>query len=59
MPSYHENIKATDLVIRSEPSGSNHFPKAYQLSTKPLIHDPVGDVSYSKHNKVTVNQVII
>jgi hypothetical protein len=39
-------------LSRSEPSGSNHFPKSHQLATKPLLYEPVGYISYSNHNKL-------
>jgi hypothetical protein len=40
-----------NALIRSEFSGSNHFPKAHQLATKLLTHEPVGDIPYANQNR--------
>jgi hypothetical protein len=37
-------------LIRPEPSGFNHFLNVHQLATKTLVHELVGNFSYSNHN---------
>jgi hypothetical protein len=37
------NPSGINAFVRSEPSGSNHFPKANYLAIKPLIHEPFGE----------------
>jgi hypothetical protein len=46
-------------VIRPQPSGSHHFPKAISWATNPLKHEPSGNISDSNDNRVTVVVVLI
>jgi hypothetical protein len=39
-----------DPLTRSEPSWFSHFPKVHQLTTKPVIHKPLGDIADSNPN---------
>lgn len=37
----------TNSSIRSQSSGSNHFPNVLELATKSSVHEATGDISYS------------
>jgi hypothetical protein len=47
--SFFVNPQGINPLIRSEPSGSNHFPKVYQGATKYLMYKAFRDVSHSTH----------
>jgi hypothetical protein len=51
MLGIHQWINA---FMKAEPSWSTHFPEAHQLATKPPMHEPVRDISYSNNNALPV-----
>jgi hypothetical protein len=50
MLSYYHIIILSQMLIRWETSGPNHFPKAWQLVKKPRTHKALTDNSRSNCN---------